>query len=34
MTAKVIELFPMAHVADADFYRNVSQSFPTKIQSS
>lgn len=26
---KVIELFPMAHVADAGFYRQVSQTFPT-----
>ncbi len=26
---KTIQLFPMAHVADADFYRNVSQAFPT-----
>jgi len=26
---KTIELFPMAHVAEADFYREVSQSFPT-----
>ena len=26
---KTIQLFPMAHVADADFYRKVSQSFPT-----
>jgi hypothetical protein len=26
---KTIELFPMAHVADADFYRNVTSSFPT-----
>jgi len=26
---KNIELFPMAHVADADFYREISQAFPT-----
>ena len=26
---KVIELFPMAHVADAGFYRQVAQTFPT-----
>ena len=26
---KTIELFPMAHVAEADFYKEVSQSFPT-----
>ncbi|HTB85203.1 MAG TPA: hypothetical protein VK742_16275 [Candidatus Sulfotelmatobacter sp.] len=26
---KTIELFPMAHVADADFYQNISRSFPT-----
>lgn len=26
---KVIELFPMAHIANADFYREVSQSFPS-----
>lgn len=26
---KVIELFPMAHVADADFYRKVFRAFPT-----
>ena len=26
---KTIELFPMAHVADAGFYHKVSQSFPT-----
>lgn len=26
---KTIELFPMAHVADARFYRRVSQTFPT-----
>lgn len=26
---KVIELFPMAHVAEADFYQNVSRAFPT-----
>ena len=26
---KVIELFPMAHIADASFYQHVSQSFPT-----
>lgn len=26
---KVIELFPMAHVASPDFYRNVSRSFPS-----
>ena len=26
---KVIELFPMAHVANANFYQKVSQSFPT-----
>ena len=26
---KTIELFPMAHVADADFYKNVSSAFPT-----
>jgi len=26
---KTIELFPMAHVADADFYQNISSSFPT-----
>jgi hypothetical protein len=26
---KVIELFPMAHVADADFYQKVSETFPT-----
>lgn len=26
---KTIELFPMSHVADASFYRKVSQSFPT-----
>jgi hypothetical protein len=26
---KMIELFPMAHVADAGFYQKVSQSFPT-----
>jgi hypothetical protein len=26
---KMIELFPMAHVADAGFYRKVSQTFPT-----
>lgn len=26
---KVIELFPMAHIADPSFYQQVSQSFPT-----
>lgn len=26
---KTIELFPMSHVADAGFYRKVSQTFPT-----
>src|SRR5665213_3050697 len=26
---KTIELFPMAHVADADFYQEISQAFPT-----
>ena len=26
---KTIELFPMAHVADARFYQKVSQTFPT-----
>ena len=26
---KTIELYPMAHVADANFYQRVSQSFPT-----
>lgn len=26
---KVIELFPMAHVANADFYQQVSRTFPT-----
>jgi len=26
---KTIEMFPMAHVADASFYRQVSQAFPT-----
>ena len=26
---KTIELFPMAHIADADFYRRVAGSFPT-----
>jgi hypothetical protein len=26
---KTIRLFPMAHVAEADFYQKVSQSFPT-----
>jgi hypothetical protein len=26
---KVIRLIPMSHVADSDFYRKVSQSFPT-----
>src|SRR5215469_5671717 len=26
---KVIELFPMAHVAEPDFYRNVTRAFPT-----
>ena len=26
---KMIELFPMAHIADPSFYREVSQSFPT-----
>jgi hypothetical protein len=26
---KTIELFPMSHVADAGFYRQVSQAFPT-----
>lgn len=26
---KVIELFPMSHIADAAFYRNVSMAFPT-----
>ncbi len=26
---KMIELFPMAHIADESFYRQVSQSFPT-----
>ena len=26
---KTIELFPMAHVADARFYQNVAQTFPT-----
>lgn len=26
---KTIELFPMSHVADARFYRNISQLFPT-----
>ena len=26
---KVIELFPMSHVADASFYENMSQMFPT-----
>jgi hypothetical protein len=26
---KTIQLYPMAHVAEADFYREISQSFPT-----
>ncbi len=26
---KVIELFPMAHVADGDFYQHVAETFPT-----
>jgi hypothetical protein len=26
---KTVQLVPMAHVAEADFYQNVSQSFPT-----
>lgn len=26
---KVIELFPMAHIANADFYQQVSQTFPS-----
>ncbi len=26
---KTIELFPMSHVADSDFYQKVSESFPT-----
>ena len=26
---KMIELFPMAHVAESDFYQKVSQTFPT-----
>jgi len=26
---KTIQLFPMAHVADSDFYRKISQSFPS-----
>ncbi len=26
---KTIQLFPMAHVAEADFYRDISQTFPT-----
>lgn len=26
---KTVELFPMAHVADADFYQAISQTFPT-----
>ena len=26
---KVVELFPMAHVADEDFYRRVQETFPT-----
>jgi hypothetical protein len=26
---KTIHLFPMAHVGDSDFYREISQSFPT-----
>ena len=26
---KTIQLFPMAHVAEADFYQNISQTFPT-----
>jgi hypothetical protein len=26
---KTIQLYPMAHVADADFYANISASFPT-----
>ena len=26
---KVIELFPMSHVADSDFYQHVSRTFPT-----
>ena len=26
---KVVELFPMAHIADAGFYQRVSQTFPT-----
>ena len=26
---KTIQLYPMAHVAEADFYRQISQSFPT-----
>ena len=26
---KTIQLFPMAHVAEADFYQNVEQTFPT-----
>jgi hypothetical protein len=26
---KTIELFPMSHIADASFYRQVSQTFPT-----
>ncbi len=28
-SGKTIQLFPMAHVADAEFYRQVEQSFPT-----
>lgn len=26
---KTVELFPMSHVADADFYQDISQTFPT-----
>ena len=26
---KTVELFPMAHIADAVFYRNIAQAFPT-----
>ncbi|HEY3854108.1 MAG TPA: hypothetical protein VGO67_06925 [Verrucomicrobiae bacterium] len=26
---KIIQLFPMSHVADSDFYQKVSESFPT-----
>ena len=26
---KTIQLFPMSHVAEADFYRDISQTFPT-----